>query len=352
MNEDGFCRYWAEGRCRFGDRCHYPHGDRPGGNQGDNRAGNGGGGGGGRGAYRSGGRGGKYAGRNQNTFQDVPPQWPLTAIGNENSLEGNLLSDEISPEELRVHAYSSAPRGQSQEVIRREAQLVREHQGKSSRVRGESTPIEAGDPFAMGNGGGGGGNGLMRDIQPNDPFASGSNAGGAFGLENTSTAMSFGSSAGVGGVGAFGGQATSAMSNGTTALPFGSQPLQQQPSSTFSNGFGGAQPTTSFGAQQPPSAFGNGNGAAQPSFGNGLTAPQQFGSTQTGAPAPTFGGTAGAVQSTPAPAAAPAPTPAVPSMVEPPKQEVNLAERDLKAFNAQTFGFDPVPETAPPARFC
>ncbi len=78
-----------------------------------------------------------------------------------------------------------------------------------------------------------------------------------------------------------------------------------------------------------PSPFGAPTNASAPSpFGN--SNPSAFGSNQ------------------PTQAQGPFSTPVQPTT----KQEPMLSTRDLTQYSAPSFGFDPVPETAPPPRFC
>lgn len=95
---------------------------------------------------------------------DEQPQWPLSVIGTkENAEKGNELTGEWSPEELRVLAYSIAPRGMSAEVTQREGQLIAEHRAKVDALSrggvqtqpggGASNGFQMKDPFAQGPGG-------------------------------------------------------------------------------------------------------------------------------------------------------------------------------------------------------
>lgn len=71
--------------------------------------------------------------------------WPLTTHAHENPATGNFLEDEMSPEELRAHAYAMAHRGQSRDVIDRENIIVSDFQRKLSAV----LPVQTISPAAV-----------------------------------------------------------------------------------------------------------------------------------------------------------------------------------------------------------
>lgn len=120
------CRYFQQGKCRFGAACKYEHRleekRTPGGRTsfGGNGAGN---------------NGGNGAGRNGGAAHDAESRlWPLTTYARENPATGNLLDEEMSPEELRAHAYATAHRGHSRDVVDRENVLVSDFRRKLAAI--------------------------------------------------------------------------------------------------------------------------------------------------------------------------------------------------------------------------
>jgi len=291
----GECRYWKQGRCKFGDSCRFEHVGPPGG------------GGGGGDHFNSKPH---YHRNNHNRNNshnddsyDSRPTWPLSVVGLPNLTQGNLVDNDISPEELRVNAYMQAPRGKSEAVSASENNLVQEHQAKEAQAR-------AANPSANNNG-------MQSQRQPQaiatlDPFASNGGGGGGYNSNN-----GYNNSSGM-------------------------NDVRQQPSDPFA----------SSGHQQ--SQYQPQNNAP---FSNGAS----FGSSSFGAPTsthtPVQPSTLPSIQTpfvntTPQ---QPASTPFTVPMTTPtltPKPEANLTQKDVAQFNAQSFGFDPVPETAPPPRFC
>jgi nucleoporin NUP42 len=147
------CKYFLQGSCKFGDQCRFEHIDAnghdrsagmsdpfapsPANGQGKRHSNRGGGGGGG---------GGKRPGPTRDK-----PQWPLTSVGSHPVASGNLVTGDMSQEELRVLAYQQAPqtRGCSDEVVIREQGLVTEFQQKNNSAPAPSTHHAAArDPFA------------------------------------------------------------------------------------------------------------------------------------------------------------------------------------------------------------
>lgn len=141
------CKYYQAGRCRYGNNCKYEHIDPPGGAPGANDP------------FSTPARGGGRHPGGAKTA-DEQPQWPLSAIGQRDNAElGNELEGDLSPEEVRVMAYSMAPRGMSADVTRQEAQLVAAHRAKvdallrggmqtNARAAG-TNGFEVKDPFAQ-----------------------------------------------------------------------------------------------------------------------------------------------------------------------------------------------------------
>lgn len=134
----------------------------------------------GAGGARRGGRGGS---RRPGQQRDKP-RWPFTSVGAHPVTTGNVVSGDMSQEELRVLAYQQAPqqRGCSQEVIQREASLVAEFQQKNNSAPSQaqnagSTAGVTGDPFA---------GGLQRAPQPQsqEPIFGGVSAPAAPGATN------------------------------------------------------------------------------------------------------------------------------------------------------------------------
>lgn len=164
------CKYFLAGRCRYGDNCKYEHPPQANGRNSSNND-----------PFKTSRRGGNnYS--NKNTEEN--PQWPLSVIGLPEGLDrGNALSGDVSPEELRIMAYSMAPKGISPEVNEREARLVSEHRAKlealersgMSNLMGSTSNINRGqDPFAANQSQNGGFNNSFNQ-QPahnTDPFAS------------------------------------------------------------------------------------------------------------------------------------------------------------------------------------
>lgn len=143
------CRYYQQGRCRYGNNCKYEHIDPPGGGGGNTND-----------PFSTPTRGQGQHRRGGGKPTEEQPQWPLSAIGmKDNAEQGNELTGDFSPEELRVLAYSMAPRGMSAEVTQRESQLVAEHRAKVDALSrggiqthspaGGSNGLEAKDPFAQ-----------------------------------------------------------------------------------------------------------------------------------------------------------------------------------------------------------
>lgn len=145
------CKYFLAGRCRYGDNCKYEH--PPQGANGRNNSNND--------PFKSSRRGDNYSNKNI----EENPQWPLSVIGLSEGLDrGNALSGDVSPEELRIMAYSMAPKGISQEVNDREARLVSEHRGKLEALERSGMINLTGSTSNIGQ----------------DPFASNQSQNGAF----------------------------------------------------------------------------------------------------------------------------------------------------------------------------
>lgn len=135
------CKYYQEGRCRFGNDCKFEHvgrtvsSSRP---PSDPFA-----------------RPGKSGNSNK---VDNRPLWPLSSLAlTGNSQGGNAVDADISPEELRAIAYTHAPRGQSAEVLQKESVLVAEHRVKLDEI----SPHGVGQPNALNAG----------QMPANDPFS-------------------------------------------------------------------------------------------------------------------------------------------------------------------------------------
>lgn len=210
------CKYYQQGRCKFGDKCKFEHVDPPNGNRGRRSD-----------PFAAPNKTDNYRNSYQNSASDPSQnrtQWPLSVIGLDTDMQkGNALVGDMSPEELRVEAYRMAPRGMANEVTQRESQLVAEHKakedafyrvGKQNRGAANLNLPQAKDPFAAGA------------SQPQ-----GSSFGSNFGAQpHTPSASQM----------PFGGQSS------RPSHPFGSS---QQGQNTF-----GA--TTQFVAQPQPSSFG------------------------------------------------------------------------------------------------
>lgn len=279
------CRYWKQGRCKFGDQCRFEHTGPAGG-----------GGGGGNGNRRSAPFSSNHNRGHRNyddSANESRPTWPLSVIGLPNLSQGNLFDDDISPEELRVNAYMQAPpRGKSDSVTASERNLVEEYKAKEARARGPNTNT------GMSN--------MQRQpqaIATQDPFASNGGGGGGYNENN------------------------------------GMNDMRQEPSDPFAS----ANQHGQYQQQQAP--FGNGASFGTPSYGapTPTPAPISLPSIQT----PFVNTTPQQPATTPfaAPMATPTLTPKLP-------EAAHLSQKDVTQFNAQSFGFDPVPETPPPARFC
>jgi hypothetical protein len=128
----GPCRFFASGSCKFGDQCRYEH-VLPGGGGGDGVAsdpfaapstGK-------RGIQGSGGVNDRNRRKSGGAVRDTPT-WPLTCVASHPVSSGNTVTGDMSQEELRALAYTSAPRGMSQEVIQREEAIVAEFQQRNN----------------------------------------------------------------------------------------------------------------------------------------------------------------------------------------------------------------------------
>lgn len=118
------CKFFQKGHCRYGASCKFEHvredKGTPGARMSTGGSGTGGGGG--------------------NASIGAPAHdgdrrlWPLTTHARENPASGNLLDEEMSPEELRAHAYASAHRGQSRDVVDRENNIVSDFRRKLAAV--------------------------------------------------------------------------------------------------------------------------------------------------------------------------------------------------------------------------
>jgi nucleoporin NUP42 len=139
------CKYYAQGSCKFGDQCRYEHPDANGNNvaaMSDPFAP----------PSTSGQQKSKPSDRHPRKptrpVRDVP-QWPLTSVGAHPLASGNTITGDMSQEELRAEAYAAAPRGMSEDIIRREENLVAEFQQRNngSQPHPGHTPGASG-PFA------------------------------------------------------------------------------------------------------------------------------------------------------------------------------------------------------------
>lgn len=150
------CKYYQEGRCRFGNDCKFEHVGRT--------------------VSSSRPPSDPFARpmKSGNSSKiDNRPLWPLSSLAlTGNSLSGNAVDADISPEELRAMAYTHALKGQGAEVIQKESALVTEHRAKldevSHHVAGQPNSLSGGqiptnDPFSSFN-----------SIQPNFPQAASS----------------------------------------------------------------------------------------------------------------------------------------------------------------------------------
>lgn len=152
------CKYYLQGNCKFGDQCRYDHVD-PKGNNNNNM--------GMSDPFSPHSNNRRSGGGNQRKKTNVrdTPQWPLTCVGAHPLSSGNTITGDMSPEELRVLAYASAPpMGISAENVQREANLVAEYQQQNNSSSGG------------GRGGGNQGGGMQhrqeqQPVGPRDPFA-------------------------------------------------------------------------------------------------------------------------------------------------------------------------------------
>lgn len=119
------CRFYQKGHCRYGKDCKFEH----------------------VGPTTS----SKPTTTKPNDKADTRPIWPLSAVAlADNHQSGNAFGGDISPEELRLIAYSTAPRGQGTTVSNNERELVANHRLK---IDGPSHPLQNGhqpipnDPF-------------------------------------------------------------------------------------------------------------------------------------------------------------------------------------------------------------
>jgi nucleoporin NUP42 len=122
------CKYYAQGSCKFGDQCRYEHPDANGNNiaamsdpfappatnsQQKSKSSD------------------RHSRKPTRPVRDVP-QWPLTSVGAHPLASGNTITGDMSQEELRAEAYAAAPRGMSEDIIRREENLVAEFQQRNN----------------------------------------------------------------------------------------------------------------------------------------------------------------------------------------------------------------------------
>lgn len=118
------CKFFQKGHCRFGAACKFEHVRDDKGTPSGRMSVSGNGTGVGSGNMS----GGSSANDGDSRL------WPLTTHARENPASGNFLDEEMSPEELRAHAYVSAHRGHSRDVVDRENSIVSDFRRKLATV--------------------------------------------------------------------------------------------------------------------------------------------------------------------------------------------------------------------------